>query len=532
MQTLLPGNSTTDHSPVTRPKEGRPWLWLILFVFIIGLYFVLRFDGRWSETDSAAFTNLSQVFIHDGRLEPVSGEAYPHGYGYQAISAFLVSVTGLDVSTFQQILFPLLACLVVIPAWVMYRELIGNARGATIACTLLFIQPEFLFVILRSSHEKFSRTFMILCLFALIRSFKLRGNVRQFAVYVFLFYLSAFALIATNNLLSHSFIFALALALLLGWLGSRWKKNLRIQNNIIFIRFTYATIICLGLVFVFTFYFYNPAKLDFVLIKSIGDKIASLFLDVQKPTSSSYTYVAEAWVSYGVYLLISIANWTLLAGSVIIWAVQGFRWFILGKTPASEWDWIIWILYTAFSIQGAFSMVADTSGAFDNLQYRMFPSFSLFAIALVSTYLSRFRPRKFARSFQLAFTACIFCISILSVLKATNEPLLSNKWTFYRPAEISIIDWSVAYQPNSYVWTEFDERLITAYLTEKNLPASNKLIAFDYEPSTRDAIATTISRLRSIRQQRALPIPPDAMQVYDNGEAQFYHYRPLTPFQR
>ena len=152
---------------------------------------------------------------------------YSNGYAFQAISAFIMAITGLDLATLQQLVYPLVAALVVLPAWALYRELTGSARGATLASLLLFTQPEFLFVILRSSHEKFTRTFLLLCLFFLVRSFKMRDRPWLFAMHVGLFYLTAYAFIASNNLLAHSFIFAIAVALICGSALERLKPSLK-----------------------------------------------------------------------------------------------------------------------------------------------------------------------------------------------------------------------------------------------------------------------------------------------------------------
>ena len=69
--------------------EDSRWLWLgpLLYMTVISLYFIGRFGGRWAEADSAVFTNLIRVVIQEGHLIPASGEVYPNGYAYQAITA-------------------------------------------------------------------------------------------------------------------------------------------------------------------------------------------------------------------------------------------------------------------------------------------------------------------------------------------------------------------------------------------------------------------------------------------------------------
>lgn len=512
------------------------WLWLgpLLFVGIISAYFVLRFNGRWAEQDSAQFAKFIRAMVSDGRLVTTSSAPYPNGYGFQAISTFLVTITGVDVSTLQRMIYPLTAAFVALPAWVLYRELTGSARGAALATLLLFTQPEFLFVILRSSHEKFTRTLLLLCLFFLVRSLQLRHRPSLFATYIALFYLAAFAFVATNNLLAHSFIFAVAIALMLGWALGKRNASLRQQHGHLLSRLQYATLICLGLVYLFTFYAYPPAQHDLLVLQNLADRIAALFLDVQTQPTNAYAQVSGAWINLPAYFLVSSANWIMLGASFLIWIRQTWRWIIRREQPPTAMAWIVWLFYTAFAAQGALSILADASGALgSNLQVRIFPTISIAAVAMVSAWLAQWRPQRFVATIRTALTIGMACLAVLSMLKATNEPILSNKWTFYRPSELLALTWSDAHLRNDQIWTELDERLAMVYITEQGRSANgNGLYADDRNPDTRSLIVTDITRLRSSRLQRPIPLPPDALRVYDNGEAQLYRVRPRTPYQR
>ncbi|HEX6292751.1 MAG TPA: hypothetical protein VFZ66_26440 [Herpetosiphonaceae bacterium] len=503
-------------------------------MLIVGGYFVARYEGRWAEQDSAVFTRYIRLLSGTGRLVPPDVAVYPNGYAYQAISTFLVAITGLDVATLQQVIYPFMAALVVLPAWVLYRELTEGTRGATLATVLLFTQPEFLFVILRSSHEKFTRTLLLLCLFLLVRSFKLHDRPWLFAAHVALFYLTTFAFIAGNNLLAHSFIFAIAIALFLGWALARWRSHLRLHSTPLVRRLPYAVLICLGLVYLFTFYAYEPAQHDLLVLQNLADRIAALFLDVEAEPTNAYAQVATGWISLPVYFMVSIANWIILGASFVIWLRQGVRWVLSGQTPPTPTGWLVWLLYAAFAAQGALSVVADATGALgSNLQHRIFPSMSIIAVGVVSAALAQWQPRRFARPLQWSLTGGIACIAVLSVLKATNEPFLSNKWTFYQPAELRAMQWSDAHLRNNEIWAELDERLMVAFIMRHGESANGNIWhAFDLSPATRNLIVTDVTRLRSARLQRAVPLPPDALRVYDNGAAQLYHQRAHTPYQR
>ena len=384
------------------PSRAGPWLWIgpLLYVLAVGLYFLARFGGHWSEANSATFVKILRTFVGEERLVPALGPVYPNGYAFQAISAYIVALAGIDVATLQQLIYPLVAVILVLPAWVAYRELAGSARGAALATMLLLIQPEFLFVILRSSHEKFTRTLMLLCVFLLARSLKLRGQPRLLATYVALFYLAVFALIASNNLLAHSFVFAVAVAAVLGrLLGSRLssrKEDLPYVVN----RFLYISLTCLIIVYIFIFYVYPPALHDVIVLRSTWERVAALLLDVQSQADRTYTdaygAVTSGWINVRVYFLVSLANWIVLATSLGIWLYSGARWFWRGEAPEAR-AWLVWLLYAAFAVQGALSVVADASGALTgNLQHRLFPSVSIWSAALVGMALDRWQPQRFA----------------------------------------------------------------------------------------------------------------------------------------
>jgi len=81
-----------------------PWLGPVSVVALIGVYFVVRYEGRWSDHDSAALTEAIRVFVHEGRLVPDNGELYASGFTYQAVSTYILLLTGLDVVMLQQLL--------------------------------------------------------------------------------------------------------------------------------------------------------------------------------------------------------------------------------------------------------------------------------------------------------------------------------------------------------------------------------------------------------------------------------------------
>jgi hypothetical protein len=534
-----PSGDEVDHaptSPETPPDEPRepawPWVALVLYVVGIGLYLLVRYQGNWAETDSATLTEYIRGMADAGRLIP-AGEIYPNGYLDQALSSTVMAMTGLSAEALQRWVYPLLAAIIVVPAWMTYRLLGGSALAASISTVLLVTLPDFLFVILRSSHEKFSRTLMLACLFLLFLPIVRRLSARRSAIVIALSWLATYALISTNMPLATSFIAAIALALAVGWSLSRVRAHLRRAQA----RFTWPALTFLvgaiALVVVFVAFIYPPAFHDVLVLQDTVQKVVAVVTGEGGRSGdalAAYTYVNTGWIDIRIYLLLSAANWLLLIGSFAVWTAQGWRWLVRGKEPETATAWVIWLLYSAFLVQAALAIVSDATGAFgSNLQLRLFPSFAIVAAALLGTALGRLASQPIHGVARAAAATAFVVLCLLSVTKATNEPLLSNKWNFYRPAEIAGLRWQDGHLADADIWTEFDERLESAYINE--FPRSSNRFESTVTSATRDMAVSDVTRLRASRLGAPLPVPPDAWEVYDNGTMQLYHLRPQSPYQ-
>lgn len=500
----------------------------------LGLYFLVRYGGLWGENDTSVFAHLTQIIMEAGRLIPPQ-DVYSNGYGYQAYLAALFHLSGLELRTIQLILAPLLAAWLVLPAWLAYREFTQSPRAATLATVFLLVQPEFLFPILRGSHEKFTRGLMFLGLYLLLRSIRSRAHLRRFAAFIVLFYLASYALITFNNLMAFSFIAAIGLAMFLFWLVT-WRAADRQGPRA---SLPQRLLIVIGslliIAFLFTFYAYPPAQEQLRLMQSVQDRVSSLLLQVEDSGTNPYTVVNAGWISPGVYLLVSLANWLLLGASALIWLGQSYRWLVK-QQPAGETERLLWAFYGAFALQGALSILVDLSGAIAaNLQHRMFPSFVMLAAPLTASWLISWcerNPQRSRATWNL-LGVLIAILGILSVLKATNEPILSNYWVFYRPLELSAVDWAVQKQEGTQIWTDFNERLNTSYnIKYLTIPNNNELLASLPRSYIESYLISELTRYRSQRLGQPLPVQADSLRVYDNGEAAIYRRRPLTSFQR
>lgn len=522
------------------PQVAKNAQFLILFTgaVLLAIYVLLRYAGLWGETDTNSFTSAIRSMLDGGRLVS-QGHVYPNGYGFQTLAVFLINVTGMSLSTLQLIFSILLMVWIVFPAWLIYHEFTGTSHGAVLATVFLFVQPEFLFPILRGTHEKFTRGLMFLCVYLLIRSLHARSHIERFTSWVVAYYIASYALITFNNLLATSFIMALSISMVLSWLVIRVSRHASPTLQLTIRRLGFATVVSLGLAFVFTFYLYRPAQHDLLVLENIGQQISSLVLDVETQASNPYGVINTGWISTPVYFTLSIANWLLLGMSAIIWLSQTLVWLWRRKHPPGENEnqLLLWAFYGAFALIGGISVVSDISGEIGNLQHRLFPSFAMFGAPVVAKWVTDWTQLGSQRGQKSRIGALLWVgigiLAILSTLKATNEPLLSNKWFFYIPAEMQAIDWASEKLEEQALWLEYDERLVAAVnIHDEGRLRSVRLDQYAHEPWTRNFLVSDVIRRRSVRLSVPLPIEADSLRTYDNGQAQIYHLRPRTPYQQ
>jgi hypothetical protein len=233
--------------------------------------------------------------------------------------------------------------------------------------------------------------------------------------------------------------------------------------------------------------------------------------------------------------VLSLANWLLLIASAALWTKQGLKWWRDRHCPWATNDLLLWAYYGAFALQCAAGIVVDVSGALaSNVQLRAFPSFALMAAPLVAKYLVDARPKSMLvrRVGNAWLWLGLGVLALLSTLKATSEPLLSNKWFFYTPGEMRALDWAEDALPKQGLWLEFDERLFAAARIRNGASPLDVYPDWeDVDPGTLDFLISDVTHSRSARLAQPLPIDADSFITYDNGQAQIYHRRPRTPYQ-
>jgi hypothetical protein len=372
---------------------------------------------------------------------------------------------------------------------------------------------------------------MFLCLYLLIRSLHSR-SLRKTTALIVCFYLCAYSLISFNAFIAFSFTLAILLALGLVWLmGRRADKTAQAASHLV-TQLVYVTAILLVITFIFIFYAYPPAQKLIETMLGVVDRLAMLALQVEDIAGNPYQVVNAGWVSLPVYWLVSLANWVLLGASLIIWLRQSYVWLVQRKLQPAQHEIILWAFYAAFAFLGFTSLVVDISGAISaNLQHRMFPSFVMLAAPVAGSWLAR--QRKGSNLTRLGTSLALGSLMVLSVLKATNEPLLSNTWLFYTPAERQTVTWAEQKLTDRSLWVGPRGRIADGYVIRENARSLKlELDSYNLDPSTHDYLISEITLLEAQRIGYLLPVEADNLITYDNGDVKIYHRRPVTPFQK
>ena len=518
-------------------RPARPYfLGLTLYALLIAAYIGLRYGWRWLPGDAATLTVVSQNTYLQGTVTPTAG-LYPLGYGYPALNAFLAQATGLPIEALQVYVQPFLIALLVPVSYVAFRALLGDAAVAALACLLLFLQPDFLFESLRGSHAKLTWLLALGMLLALSNSFRTAGRGWPLVRWVALFYLLAYGLIASNVFFASSYIFGLAFAFLGGRLVTRWLGTQGAAGRSL-ARLLYVTLACSVMVFLFAFYLYPAAERLASSLITARDRLFSFLLDVETGTDP-YQYVQAAWLSPWLFLALQSLSWLELALSFANWLHKAW-WLLRRRQGLPPGRLLLWLLYTGLAFLLAVAVFLDQTGALSaNLQVRLFPHLMIVAIPLAAQVVAALvvRVRRRGPALQGAAAAlmavAVLFFSAASLFKATNEPMVSNRWLFYSPGERAAVRWAGPHLAVARVWLGLDSRLLPM-LTVSGHWQGTRLVGYAARQAAdgSDLLLSDVVRMQAARLAVRLPDVRERLRVYDNGGASLYHTRPRTPYQR
>ncbi|PYE55639.1 hypothetical protein DES52_1022 [Deinococcus yavapaiensis KR-236] len=514
--------------------------YIIIFLALsIGAYYCLRYLGLWAENDTASFATSINEVITFHKL--VYRGAYTHGYGYQVWATTLYGFTGIDPQTLLQIYGPMIGTIFMsLFGFALYRIFFQKNSLATAAVISLFLVPELLFTVLRGNHEKLTISLTLLSVAAVISSFRAMHDMSRRGVFlgwVITYYATSFCLVSLNVFFGSTFIVSSTLALLLLSLASRiFPRRLKIQPRFQQ-RLTLSVAASWIIVALIAWYAYPAAGSNLSLLKTAIEKVGTLFLSFT-PESNPYTTITSDWASSRIYLWLSSFRWLLFLGSFVGW-ILAVRTLWRGGEGYSQRLMLMTAFYAATTIQLAFAVIIDLVGlaAGTNLQVRLYTYFTIFAAPMFVFALSRvgekikiLRPSLAARRYYLTFIAVLFFI-VPSLLKATLEPYVSNRWLSYAPEEIIALRFWKSYSAGTDIWIGLDARL--RYAAALEMPNPGKIYNFKQGARMGDAPLALVSRQlnnNNLAWGVGMPFSSSMNTLYDNGDAAILIKSIFSPF--
>lgn len=538
---------------LSRPGASSTVILLIgILLFVIGnySYVTLRFLGNWAENDTLLLTRVIYAASEEGTIIDQAGP-YGNGLTYQGVMLFIMEISGVSLQQLQIYVMPITNFLLAVMAFTTYRLMIGQATAALVATLLLFVQPDFLFVTWRGSHERITWMLGLFLLFLLARRLTQRPDepAATFAGNTISLYVTIFAFICCNAFFASSFVVTLALAYLGGFSIVRLRALLHRQDSLDLranVTRLYYLIVAFGiLLFLFFFYIYPPALHLLRALRSLVDGVVLLFLHGnQEIANNPYDYVATTWLDSRIYVLMLALSFGIALVATLVWII-GIPRLLLRKAPLTRDDLprvFLWLIYPSYVLQIVLSLMVDwANGLGSNIQVRLFPPLMIVAIPLVAIGITeglrRLRWRALRSLVVIVVTLTVIPACIFALFKATNEPALSNNWLFGTHSEVEASQWVIdrgAFE--GVVWAGSDRRIPTVmqfrYPDEWIIYPEGNFDYGEFAPhNTRYYIVTALDTARRLRQGLPLLDLSGEHQVYDNGSVQVFYRRPRTPFQ-
>jgi hypothetical protein len=517
-----------------------------------GGYFVLRYLGLWTEQDTEVFVRIIADMQNAGSLR--SPGSYTHGYAYPVWATTLANFTGLSVTDLLQLYTPLIGNLfLALFGYACFRRLLASERLGLLATSILFLIPELVFTVSRGNHEKLTVSVTLLAVLALSKSFLEWRRTGRWAVFVgwtVVYYLCAFTLATLNIFFGSSLIVALSVMLVFTTLTVAMRRRAGKHLRPFVRRLAYIVSVNWLLVLLVMWYVYPQSSgTNTLLVETATQRLSALLFPQPEgePESSfavsdPYAVTGSDWVNPKVYLLLSSFRWVLFAVSFPTWLVL-FTFAIRQISELSTERLFTLGLYGAFGFVLALTIPIDflNLSAGSNLQVRMYTYFALFATPLLAVGLERLSrpPLPLIRSVLPSLFGMLFIVfGGLSLLKATLDPMVSNRWLFYHPAEVQAAHFWGSRHRHSILWLDVEGRLRYAYTTTypeayaRGFLTGNTFDFGSHQGGDGFAVRSPMLERTAVAWGHRAPGLWLEDRTYDNGEAQIYHRIPRTPFQQ
>ncbi len=506
---------------------------------LITFYWLSRFGGNWVEGDTARTTITIEAVFNSGKLIPLHQRIYPYGFLYQVFGAVLSHISGWSVIDLQNRIVPFLGLLFTLIGFVLYMYVLEKPIPACIATILLNLQGDFILTSLRGSHEKIDYILIGAALITLGLSVSRIRSTRDRIAFAILYYLIIFAESTINVFIASSFIMILIIAYIFWIFLRRYWTELNPEPA----RLIYIVLMAMIFVFLVIIVVYPPARNVLFNASDIVERVRLLFLSNNEPPADLYEAAAQGWIIPNGWILLRLYDFLLLGSAGIEWAllIWSHRTTKGLRTLPDNFFWLM-ILFPAFAIQNVVAILLDITGSasdINNLEIRLIPLTSLIAAPMAAKFIIRAGKklqslsRLKRQAVSVISTSVLIILLFLSLIKGTSEPLISNIWIFYSPAEDAGLHWLNTYIPRLVleggvrfpnVWIGPGSRLGDLWLNNIWGPDINRIPAVTSSTSTYGYVFLSPAvRLATERYHRVLPDLRNLDIIYDNGAVQIYH---------
>jgi hypothetical protein len=136
------------------------------------------------------------------------------------------------------------------------------------------------------------------------------------------------------------------------------------------------------------------------------------------------------------------------------------------------------------------------------------------------------------RIYSGAAGAVLVAFIVLGLLKSTVDPLVSNQWIFYTPAERQALDFFWHHRGGMTMWTGPDNRIVSVATTwHLDQTGDEQVIGYAMRPEVRDLLWSPQIAANAAEVRIVLLAIQQQDRVYDNGGSQIFRETPRTPFQ-
>lgn len=534
-------------------RRGRHALLLVAITLAVVAYILLRFDGQFASQDVSVHGRVAATIKATGSI--TTKPVYNNGFGYPGLVAMFSMFTGLSVATLQSYIMPLFMMMPVLAGYITFREILGYREGLFGAVLLLF-HPFFLFSAFRATHEKFTYAFILLSIFILYIIFTTsKRSTRSRSIITSYIFISA--IIMLNVYFASALIAASGIVFIGSLLFSvYYRKKLKLTKIVYTVS---GSIVLLAL---FVFYLYPPAKSFLESIGSVSLQALVLVLGnapaAASGEASPYASTLTRWGSLSAYL-------ALISYYLIVYPVAGLQWLaevrsLLDRKRTEPTDRLTGSLFVllfaaAFGFLLIGAIISDQTGLLGaNMQLRVFPLFGFLCVLLTTSAIFRVNDKPLVtdgqgplgyiienrgniqRRLRVQVLPTLVILMLVSfsgaaMVKATNDPVVSNEWTATTQSEQAMIDWSEDYMQDEYIWSGFSARIRDGRLIRH--PQNG--LRNEYEVAALELGARYVMKSDIITKQSkagSLPIPPhqDANKIYTTGQSELFWFEKYNMF--